>query len=272
VSDAKKILVVDDDPVTRSVVKRFLEQSSYQVEIMEDSQLALEYLVSPSAPHIAVIDWMMPGLSGLELCAKLRQHKLPIQPHVLILTSRKEKADVAMALDSGADDFLVKPFNVLEMRARLRVAERAVGRQLDLYRQIVELNEALAARPEQGRPQTITTIPAREGSLRRQDRSGPERSGGHSGSGGLGGGEPGAELAGTMVPGPPELPLSVDEVDAILLEALGGTCLGGAMASDAPALSRREPWISWTGAILMRANIWIDQMVEVEESAAFRDI
>jgi CheY-like chemotaxis protein len=138
-----KILVVDDDPIARKVLDAFLKQMRCEVDIVEDSHRALCAMLAPDAPHIAIIDWMMPNLTGPELCAKLREHEFEIQPYLLMLSARKEKGDIAAALDAGADDFLTKPFNIMETQARLRVAEKAINRQLVLRRRIVELEQAL---------------------------------------------------------------------------------------------------------------------------------
>jgi len=125
-----KILVADDDGVTRKVLKAFLTQLKYDSLIVENGASALEVLRGPDAPAIAIIDWMMPDMEGLEVCRQLRSMEPQIDPYVFILTAKKDKTDVAAALDAGADDVISKPFNMVEMGARLRVAERSIQRQL----------------------------------------------------------------------------------------------------------------------------------------------
>lgn len=149
-----KVLVVDDDVIARKVLGAFLKQSNYDMSIVEDGQSAFRALTAPDAPLVAIIDWMMPDISGPELCGKLRQHDFAVQPYLLMLSGRKEKADIATALDAGADDFISKPFNIQEMQARLRVATRSVQRQLDLLLQVNQL------RAELEKSRTVATAPA----------------------------------------------------------------------------------------------------------------
>jgi diguanylate cyclase (GGDEF)-like protein len=92
----------------------------------------LKWLESESAPPIALLDWMMPKISGVELCARVRRHARELAPYLLMLTARTEKKDVTQGLDAGADDYLTKPFELSELGARLRVAKRAIGQQRDL--------------------------------------------------------------------------------------------------------------------------------------------
>src|ERR1700690_1597564 len=98
-----KILVVDDDPVARKVLNAFLTQSNYDVDVVEDAEQALDAMQEEDAPPIAIIDWQMPGMDGLELCAALREMDLPLQPYLFILHTKKDKNDIAQALDAGAD-------------------------------------------------------------------------------------------------------------------------------------------------------------------------
>lgn len=152
-----KILVVDDGAVTRRVLDTFLKQSGHEVVVVEDGPAAFSALTAPDAPHVAIIDWMMPDITGPELCTKLCAHPFAIRPYLLILTGRNEKRDIVAALDAGADDFISKPFNIEEMQARLRVAERHVRLQLHYQRRLAELEEKLARHAE---PVAPTTEPA----------------------------------------------------------------------------------------------------------------
>lgn len=151
-----KVLVVDDDVVARKVLGAFLKQSNYEMSIVEDGQSAFRALTAPDAPHVAIVDWMMPDITGPELCAKLRNHAFAVQPYLLMLSGRKEKTDIAAALDAGADDFISKPFNIQEMQARLRVATRAIERQLALLQQVDELRADLAKERARTLPSTAS--------------------------------------------------------------------------------------------------------------------
>jgi DNA-binding response OmpR family regulator len=140
-----KILVVDDDRIARKVLRAFLEDAHYAVVTAEDGKQAIDALMGEDAPPIVILDWVMPGMSGPETCAKLRASQLKFRPYVLMLSSKMDKAEVVAGLDAGADDFLSKPFNLAELLARLRVAQRMVEYEVELHQKIAEL-EALEQR------------------------------------------------------------------------------------------------------------------------------
>jgi len=116
-----RILVVDDDRAVRDALRRVLALASYDVDCAADGDAALEKL-SRVAPDAVVLDIGMPGIDGLEVCRRLRHNgnRVPI----LILTARVEVADRVAGLDAGADDYLIKPFDVEELKARLRALMR----------------------------------------------------------------------------------------------------------------------------------------------------
>ena len=110
----------------------------HEVCAVDDGAAALERLGRPDSPRIAILDWMMPGLDGLSVCRSLRQAVGPYT-YVILLTARETRRDMVEALDAGADDFLTKPLDVLELRARLRSGERIIALQEDLLRTQSEL-------------------------------------------------------------------------------------------------------------------------------------
>jgi len=134
-----KILVADDDPTVRRIMQAFLEKHEYEVVTADCGRKAFEALAVEGAPTVAIVDWVMPDLTGPEVCAKLRKTKLRIRPYLLILTSKNTEADMAAGLDAGADDFLTKPFRPAEMLARLRVAERTTACATETQERIEEL-------------------------------------------------------------------------------------------------------------------------------------
>ena len=159
-----KILVADDEPTVRRIMQVFLEKNHHEVVIAEGGRQAFELLKAEGAPHVAIIDWMMPDLTGPEVCAKLRETKLRVRPYLLMLTSKNSEADLAAGLDAGADDFLTKPFRSAEMLARLRVAERSIGCALEIQERLEEF-EALVERHKMlgemaARPAAETPAPA----------------------------------------------------------------------------------------------------------------
>jgi two-component system cell cycle response regulator len=133
-----QMLIADDDPVTRRMLEATLHGMGHQVCAVEDGAAALERLGRSDSPRIAILDWMMPGLDGLSVCRSLRQSVGPYT-YVILLTARETRRDMVEALDAGADDFLTKPLDVLELRARLRSGERIIALQEDLLRTQAEL-------------------------------------------------------------------------------------------------------------------------------------
>lgn len=134
-----KILVADDNAVARSVLRAFLDQAGFKPVVVENGEEALKVMLGEHPPAVAILDWMMPGLSGLDVCMKIRAASLPIRPYIIMLTARSTKADVALGLDAGADEFITKPFNQVEMMARLRVARRMVEYERELKGRLDEM-------------------------------------------------------------------------------------------------------------------------------------
>jgi two-component system response regulator MprA len=120
-----KILVVDDERAVRESLQRALELEGYHVELAGDGEEALERLASLSPPDAAILDVLMPGIDGLELCRRLRAAGNPLP--VLMLTARAEVDSRVAGLDAGADDYLPKPFALAELLARLRALLRRAG-------------------------------------------------------------------------------------------------------------------------------------------------
>ena len=139
-----QVLIADDDPIARRFLESALSKSGYAVTAVSSGDEAWQILSRQVVPTIAVLDWMMPGLTGLEVCEKVRAAGLPVSPYLIVLTSRGETDDVVQALRAGADDHITKPFEVAELRARLAVGVRIVTLQQQLGERIQSLEEALA--------------------------------------------------------------------------------------------------------------------------------
>jgi diguanylate cyclase (GGDEF)-like protein len=122
--DAKKILVADDDALTRRLLEKTLEQAGYEVVVAEDGRKALECLSSAEGPRLALLDWLMPGLNGVEVCREIRRHSEYPYTYIILLTSKSSKVDVVTGLEAGADDYITKPCDAEELKARLRSGER----------------------------------------------------------------------------------------------------------------------------------------------------
>ncbi|HEY6248786.1 MAG TPA: diguanylate cyclase [Candidatus Angelobacter sp.] len=128
----KSVLVAEDEAVSRRWLRKLLEQWGYTVTEVEDGRAALKVLEGPLAPRLAILDWMMPGLNGPEVVQQLRKNKLSSYTYVLLLTARTSKSDILAGLDAGADDYVTKPCDAQELRARLRVGERILDLQNSL--------------------------------------------------------------------------------------------------------------------------------------------
>jgi DNA-binding response OmpR family regulator len=139
-----RLLIAEDDPVSRRLLASTLGRWGYEVQETADGAAAWQALQSDSAPPLAILDWMMPKPDGLEICRRVREQAHTRSPYLILLTAREgQKARVA-ALDGGADDFLCKPFDRDELRARLKIGVRIVELQRTLAERVQDLEEALA--------------------------------------------------------------------------------------------------------------------------------
>ncbi|HKJ63885.1 MAG TPA: response regulator transcription factor [Desulfopila sp.] len=139
-----RILIAEDDYTTRLMLQVILEKWKYKVETAEDGNEAWTILQQSSRqPQIAILDWEMPEMDGLEVCEKIRtlDRRNPI--YIIMLTGRDTTSDIVHGLDAGADDYITKPFDENELRARVRVAERMVTIQESLASTVEELRLAL---------------------------------------------------------------------------------------------------------------------------------
>lgn len=126
-----KLLVADDSPVYRKMLEVLLGTWGYEVVLAKDGNEALAVLQSEEAPSVAIVDGMMPGLTGPELCRAVRASHRPYV-YIILLSASDQDKDVSHGLDLGADDYLCKPFKEVELHARLRVAEREVEQRIAL--------------------------------------------------------------------------------------------------------------------------------------------
>ena len=139
-----RILIADDDGVSRLLLERTLQGWGYEVTAARDGTEAWAALGAADRPPLAVLDWMMPGMDGPELCRRARAASSDPPIYLILLTARGEPGDVVAGLEAGADDYVVKPFDAAELRARLRVGERVLALEGDLSARVRELEDALA--------------------------------------------------------------------------------------------------------------------------------
>ena len=138
------ILVADDDRPTQHTLARAIEAAGWEPQLVGAGDAALAALSSPDGPRIAVLDWIMPGLDGVEVCRRVRQLGRDVQPYLIMATVCDQTSEIVVALDAGADDYVVKPVDARELQARVRVGLRMVGLQQALTTRVTELKEALS--------------------------------------------------------------------------------------------------------------------------------
>jgi two-component system, cell cycle response regulator len=134
-----KILVADDDPVSRLALKTFLTKWGDDVVVAKDGAEASRLLLEPEGPKLAILDWMMPGADGVEICRQVRELAAEPYVYILILTARDSPDDIIAALEAGADDYLSKPFVPAELKARLLTGRRI----FDLQQQLIKARDEL---------------------------------------------------------------------------------------------------------------------------------
>jgi len=122
-----RILIADDDRMSTMMLGRSLEAWGFEVIVVHDGTAAWECISGPNPPELTIADWMMPGLDGIELCRRIRAAVLPLPVYVILLTARSSRQDLVAGLDAGADDYLTKPFDPDELRARIHVGQRTLG-------------------------------------------------------------------------------------------------------------------------------------------------
>jgi diguanylate cyclase (GGDEF)-like protein len=137
-----KILVADDDPVSCRLMQRTLERSGYEVVIASDGRAASAALSSEDGPRLALVDWMMPELDGPGVCREVRRRPDGSYVYIVLLTSKQSNADIVEGLEAGADDYLTKPCNPAELKARLVTGRRI----LQLEEKLVEAREGMRFR------------------------------------------------------------------------------------------------------------------------------
>lgn len=142
-STQTRVLVVEDDERSRNGLVRLLQRDGYDVMVANDGQAAIDILLAPNPPQIALLDWEMPRLDGIHVCWAVRS--IPSNPYtyIIMVTAKAAAADALAAFSAGADDFLSKPMDSLQLLARLRCGERVLGLEKRCAERIAELSGAL---------------------------------------------------------------------------------------------------------------------------------
>ena len=139
-----RVLVADDEPVSRTVVGAMLKKAGYEVSFASDGDQAWQHLSGPNPPPVALLDWEMPGLAGPEVVQRIRAQDAQAPIYIILLTSRDSSADIVTGLKAGANDYVTKPANEDELVARVNVGARVIELQIALAERVRSLEEALA--------------------------------------------------------------------------------------------------------------------------------
>jgi two-component system cell cycle response regulator len=145
------VLIAEDDPISRRILESWFKKWDYRVTAVANGLDAWEVLQKEDAPQLAILDWMMPGMDGIEICRRIRSREQGAYLYVLLLTGKDSKQDVVAGFEAGADDYLTKPFDVDELRARVRAGKRI----LDLQAALIRAQDALRFEAAHDRLTTI---------------------------------------------------------------------------------------------------------------------
>lgn len=135
-----KILIAEDDTTTRLILEAFVTQWGHSAVLVRDGDTAMSVLRSKDAPLVAILDWMMPRLGGIDICRRLRE--IQKNTYILLVTAQDSRANLVEGLDAGANDYITKPFDREELRARLQAGVRYAQMQETLEQRVKELESA----------------------------------------------------------------------------------------------------------------------------------
>lgn len=139
-----RVLIAEDDRVSRRVLMAALEKFGYEVVVAADGAEAWAVLQMEDAPRLAILDWMMPEIDGIELCRRVRALATATPPYLILLTTKSGKQDIVAGLNAGANDYLTKPFDQAELRARVQVGAYVLELQGNLAARVSELEASLS--------------------------------------------------------------------------------------------------------------------------------
>jgi phosphoserine phosphatase RsbU/P len=139
-----RVIIAEDDAVSRKILETLLRNWGHEVTTTRDGEAAWNVLRELRAPSLAILDVMMPGIDGLELCRRVRQSPNAIPPYIILLTARHGVTEIVKGLEAGANDYLTKPYDSDELRVRVQVGARLVELQTSLAERVRQLEVALA--------------------------------------------------------------------------------------------------------------------------------
>jgi sigma-B regulation protein RsbU (phosphoserine phosphatase) len=138
-----KVLIAEDDSASRRALERLLHEWAFEVITTADGEAAWKVLQEPDAPSLVILDVMMPGIDGLELCRRLRSQPKTSPSYIILLTASDGVSAIVKGIEAGADDYITKPYDCAELKARLQVGSRIVGLQTALNQRVRQLEVAL---------------------------------------------------------------------------------------------------------------------------------
>ena len=138
-----RILIAEDDAVSRRILETFLWKWGYEVTTTVNGEAAWDVMQRPNAPSLAILDIMMPGIDGLELCRRLRRSPSNVPPYIILLTANQGVREIVKGIEAGADDYLTKPYDRDELRVRVQVGARIIELQTKLSERVEQLEVAL---------------------------------------------------------------------------------------------------------------------------------
>lgn len=139
-----QVLIAEDDRVTGEILARTLQRWGHETTLVGDGARAWEQLAAATVPTLAILDWMMPEMDGPDVCRRVRAERPEANMYLLLVTAREGRSDVVAGLDAGADDYVIKPFDPEELRARVAVGVRVLSLQQKLAERVAELQTALS--------------------------------------------------------------------------------------------------------------------------------
>jgi DNA-binding response OmpR family regulator len=138
-----KVLIAEDDSISRRLLQAALVKWGYDVVVTTDGREAWKILQAADPPTLLILDWLMPQMDGIEICREARKSEALKSAYIILLTSRGSKQDIVQGLEAGADDYVTKPFDHGELRARVQVGARVIGLQKALAERVHQLEEAM---------------------------------------------------------------------------------------------------------------------------------
>jgi len=136
-----RVLIAEDDRVSRTLLESTLTKLGYTVSAVENGAQAWEAIKADNPPKLAILDWMMPEMEGIEVCRRVRELERGSYIYIILLTSRAQKQDIVAGFDAGIDDYLVKPFDAQELQSRMAVGTRILKLESTLGKKVAELEE-----------------------------------------------------------------------------------------------------------------------------------